>query len=98
MASFFHVTDNLYLVKTPELGVSGISYIEKFFDPSLLKTELAGKKFNPDKDHDAASEYGKFAFADKVVRPNAGTIDFSGFAPLLDRIVAAIDHYKPPVI
>lgn len=93
---FFHITDNLYLVKTPEKGASGASCIEDFFDPWLLATEIDGKKFNPKKDHGADGEYGKFIFAEKVVRPNASTINFANFAPLLQRIVAVIDHYKPP--
>ncbi len=93
---FFHITDNLYLVKTPETGASGASCIEDFFDSALLATEVDGKKFNPKKDHGADGEYGKFVFAEKVVRPNAGTINFADFAPLLQRIVAVIDHYQPP--
>jgi len=94
--SFYHVTDNLYLIKTPEMGASGVSRIEDFFDQGLLKTEIDGKKFNPSKEHGADGEYGKHVFAEKVVRPNAAKIDFSGFAPLLERIVAVIDHYTPP--
>lgn len=96
---FFHITDNLYLVKTPEHGTVGMSCIEKGFELSLLATELNGKKFNPDKEHEADGEYGKFVFAERVVRQNAGTINFSGFTPLLERIVAVIDHYSasPPV-
>lgn len=90
---FFHVTDNLYLVKTPEKGATDASCIEDFFEPALLATKLGGKKFNPKKDHGADGEYGKFLFAEKVVRPNAGTINFAGFAPLLDRVVAVIDDY-----
>lgn len=93
---FFHVTDNLYLVKTPERGETGASCIEDFFERGLLATELEGKKFNPRKDHGAAGEYGKFVFAEKVVRPNASTIDFKGFAPLLERIIAVMDGYAPP--
>ena len=93
---FFHITDNLYLVKTPEKGATGASCIENLFEPALLATELDGKKFNSNKEHGADSEYGKFLFAEKVVRPNAGTINFTGFAPLLQRIVAAIDHYTAP--
>ena len=89
--------DNLYLVKTPEIGQDGTSCIEDFFPQSLLKTELDGKTFNPNKDHGADGEYCKFHFADQVVRPNAGKIDFSGFVPLLKRIAAVIDHYVPPV-
>ncbi len=93
---FFHITDNLYLIKTPQLQGKQMSCIEDFFDPVLLATELDGKKYNPKKDHGADGEYGKYVFAEKVVRPKAGTIDFSGFAPLLDRIVAVIDDYVPP--
>ena len=96
-ALFFHVTDNLYLIKTPEKGSKGISCIEDCFDSSLLQTELDGKKFNPsDKDFDPNSEYDKWVFAKKVVQPNAATINFAGFAPLLERIVAVIDDYTPP--
>ena len=93
---FFHVTDNLYLVKTPERGSSGKSFIEEFFELSLLETKIGGKKFNPYKKHEADGEYGKYVFAEKVVRPHADKIDFSGFVPLLERIVAVIDHYSPP--
>jgi RNA-directed DNA polymerase len=93
---FFHITDNLYLVKTPEEGPSGISFIEELFEPSLLLTKIDGKKFISDKEHDADGEYGKFVFAEKVVRAHADKIDFSGFVPLLERIVAVIDHYSPP--
>ena len=95
-APFFHVTDNLYLAKTPEQGPDGVSCIENFFDASLLKTELEGKKFNPDDKINTDSEYGKLLFAKQVVQPKAATIDFTGFAPLLERIVAVIDDYAPP--
>ncbi len=91
---FFHIADNLYLVKTPEQGADGISRIESFFDPKLLQTKLDGKTFNPDKDHGADDEYGKYVFAEKVVRANADKVDFSGFTPLFKRIAAVIDHYK----
>ena len=42
--------------------------------------------------------YGKVRFAEKVVSPNRATIDFSGFAPLLDRLAAVIADYQnaPP--
>jgi hypothetical protein len=30
------------------------------------------------KEHGADGEYGKFIFAEKIVRPNADTIDFTG--------------------
>lgn len=94
---FFHITDNLYLVKTPELGKNNSSCIEDLFDPALLKFSLDGKKFNPKCDKETTAEFGKSLFAERVVRPNADTIDFSGFAALLDRIVKVIDHYTAPI-
>jgi hypothetical protein len=95
---FFHLTDNLYLVKTPELGGLGLSKIENFFDAALTNTKLGGKTFNPTNASVADNEYGKHVFAEKVVRPNADKIDFSKFAQMLARIVAVIDHYKPPAL
>jgi len=37
--------------------------------------------------------YGKVIFAERVVRQQAGTIDFSGFDPLLTRIDAVMEDY-----
>jgi retron-type reverse transcriptase len=93
---FYHITDNLYLVKTPEKGNGQKSCIEDCFPVTLLATKLNGKSFNPAKESGSDGEYGKHVFAEKVVRPNAGTVDFSGFEPLLKRLVAVIDDYKPP--
>jgi RNA-directed DNA polymerase len=91
---FYYLGLNLYLVKTPEgAAAPHMSCIETFFDPALLATVLDGKTFDPDKEHDEAGKYGKAIFAARVIEPNAATIDFSGFAPLLDRIVAALDHH-----
>ncbi len=90
---FYFVNYNLYIVKTPEIGPTGRSCIENFFDPLLLATTLGGKSFNPDNDIDTEKEYGKFAFADRVVRPNAESADFALFRPLLDRIIAVLDDY-----
>lgn len=91
---FYHLWKNLYLIKTPEKVGDGISCIEDSFDPALLKTVLGGKTLNLHKEHEAPNEYGKFIFAEQVVKPHLATIDLSGFEPILDRIVAAIDHYK----
>ena len=94
---YFRVTENLYLVKTPELGGGGKSHVECFFEPSLLRTKLEGKMFNQSADMDPETEYGKAIFAERVVRPNATKIKFDGFMPLLARVVAAIEDYSPPV-
>jgi RNA-directed DNA polymerase len=90
---FYHIVHNLYLVKTPEH--SGASCIEDLFPIALLSKELNGKKFNPsNKKIDPQNEYSKEVFAKSVVKPHAAAIDFSGFAPLLERIVKVLQHHK----
>jgi len=95
---FYRLAPNLYLIKTPEIGSKGTSCIENLFEPALLKTILDGKKFDPNKKHGEAGKYGKARFAEKVVQPQKDKINFSKFADLLDRIVAALDDYaaNPP--
>jgi RNA-directed DNA polymerase len=95
---FYRLADNLYLVKTPETGAKGITCIEDFFDKSLTATKIDGKVFDPDKKHGEAGKYGKVVFAEKVVRPNVATINFSKFERLLDRLTAVLDDYgaNPP--
>jgi retron-type reverse transcriptase/5S rRNA maturation endonuclease (ribonuclease M5) len=90
--AFYHLTHNLYLIKTPEAGDKGISCIEDCFDDSVKATILEGKSFNPDKP-DPTKEYGKVPFAEKVVVSKADHISWKEFGPLLTRITAAIDHY-----
>ena len=91
--SFFRITGNLYYVKTPRIDGHAESKIEDFFEPALSKIKLNGKSFNPEKIHGEEDEYGKAAFAEKVVRRNAKEINFTGFASVLRRLVAVIDDY-----
>lgn len=91
---FYFITDNLYLVKTPENGKSTGTCIEDLFDDSTRATKINGKSFNPSKSFESNSEYGKVVFAEQVVRANAETLNFAGFTQLLQRIVAVIEHYK----
>ena len=95
---FYRLAANLYLIKTPEIGPKGTTSIEDLFDPALLKTALDGKVFDPKKGHGESGKYGKARFAEKVVQPQKDSIDFSKFAGLLDRIVAALADYadNPP--
>jgi retron-type reverse transcriptase len=93
---FYHVTHNLYLIKTPEILPEGTSCIESFFSSQLKATVLDGKNFNPDNNFSAATEYGKAAFAERVVVPQAAKIDWTPFTVLLDRIAAVLAHYKCP--
>lgn len=97
-APFYHLSHNLYLIKTPESAVAKKhqSCIEDLFDPALLGTILNGCKFNPDKDHDAPGEYGKAVFAKNVIAKNVKTVDFSNFDQIFDRIIAVLNHYSAP--
>ena len=74
--------------------------IEDFFSKSVLNQKLNGKSFNPGsvaKPFNAAKEFGKYLFAEKIVRPQQATINFSKFKPLLARVVMAIDDYASKV-
>lgn len=92
---FYHLCHNLYLIKTPEKPPTGETMIESLFEPAVLNSNLDGKTFNLTNNNSASNEVGKTAFAD-FVRTNASKIKFDGFVDLLSRIVAVLDHYKPP--
>jgi len=91
---FYHLGGHLYLIKTPMKGGDGSSYIENFLPDAALQTLIEGKSFSPNKEHQAPNEYGKVILAEKVVRPNAAVIDFSGFESILARIDAVIEDYE----
>ncbi len=94
---FIYVGWNLYVVPTPKGPSGGDTMIEDFFPKTVRDQKVDGKKFNPGKNLDPAKEYGKYRFAEKVVRPQQTTINFDRFKPLLKRIVLAIDDYKTKV-
>jgi RNA-directed DNA polymerase len=96
--SYIHVVRNLYVVATPITAPAKESKIEDFFPQDTLKTLIGGKRFNPSNDYDVDTEYGKADFAFKIVEPNAATIDFSGFAILLQRIVEVIHHHDEKIV
>jgi RNA-directed DNA polymerase len=93
--AYTHVVKNLYLVPTP-LPVGGNeSKVEDFFDAGIKSKVIAGKSFSTDNDYDRAKFYGKADFADLVVTPNAKTIDFSRFVPMLQSLAQVIaEHAK----
>lgn len=92
-SSFYYLGDNLYLIKVPEGSPPKEKEIEDLFDAALLATKIDGKPFDPKKEHGDDTAYGKVIFAEKVVRPNAATIDFSRFSDLLSRIDQCLTHY-----
>jgi RNA-directed DNA polymerase len=85
---------NLYAMATPLLGGAHESKIEDFFEPATKATVSDGKSFDDSNDVNATTHYGKKVFAYGVaygvVRPNADTINFNGFRPLLTNLVSAI--------
>jgi len=87
-----YIGQNLYVLPTP-LGKEKHSMIEDLFDPTLLKTVLDGKTFNPSDKSNSATEYSKNHFSKYVVKANQKTIDFSGFEPLLNSIVKIITNH-----
>ena len=92
--SFVHVVKNLYAVPTPLGAGAASSAIEDFFDAGTKATPIGGKTFVDGKSFDVDKHYGKKVFAHKVVRAKAGTLDFTGFRPLLANLVAVIKKHK----
>jgi RNA-directed DNA polymerase len=73
------------------------SKIDDFFDAATKATPYNGKTFHDGPGFDGTKHIGKQIFAHRVVRPNAATINFEGFKPLLDNIAAIIKtHLAPP--
>lgn len=91
---FYYLGDNLYLVKIPEGTPPHSREIEELFQPEVLETKIGGKSFDLKKEHGDETAYGKVKFAEEVVKPNASTIDFSGFFDLLSRIDQCLSHYS----
>lgn len=91
--AFTRICHNLYVVPTPLTLLGGHTMIEDFFPKAVRHETLNGKKFNPGKTFDAATEYGKYLFAEKIVRANQAKIDFRKFEPILKRLVAAVQDY-----
>ena len=88
------VHDNLYVVLTSPTG-GARHCIEDFFDPVFMKTALAGKTINYTSKPNDPNQISKAWFAEKVVKPNAKTINFNGFRILLDVIADAIAKHVP---
>ncbi|MEI9411679.1 retron Ec67 family RNA-directed DNA polymerase/endonuclease [Mesorhizobium salmacidum] len=91
---WFHWDKNLYIVPIPKVG--GVDTpIERLFPQALLDAPFDGKAFDiTNSEKDGSKFFGKKVFATKVVAANKGTINFSGFDPLLATVVEVIEHHK----
>jgi RNA-directed DNA polymerase len=89
---YYHIAQGLYVVPTPKLNGVPESKIEDFFPAVTLSETLEGKKFNAENEELKVDEYGKHYFAEYVIKKKQGSIDFSGFKPLLDVISTIVSQ------
>jgi len=92
-----HVFENLYILLSSPFG-GGKHCIEDCFTPATLATKLGSKSFSKDNNFDANLYYGKEWFAEKVVKPNSGSIDFTGFSGILSSIQSIVITHSAKVI
>ncbi|RKE34754.1 RNA-directed DNA polymerase [Paraburkholderia sp. BL23I1N1] len=86
---FYHISDNFYVVAIPRLGGKSTT-IEDFFEPAVLQTKLGTKVFSGKDGFDPATQYGKHYFAEYIVKKGQAGINFKGFHPILERLVAVL--------
>lgn len=90
---FYPIHGNLYVVPLPLQGKAEAD-IESFLPPATVSAILAGKKlFNGTTGFDPAVHMAKAVLADRIVKHPPGAVDFTGFAPILEAIVAVQDDY-----
>lgn len=92
-APFTQIVKNLYILPTPLKTGQQESKIEDFFDAATKGTVIGGKTFSDKNDLDDTKHYGKWVFAEQVVAPQAKTIDFLGFVPLLENLSLLIQNH-----
>lgn len=92
---FYFICHNLYLVPTPLLPGKKTSMIEDFFEPKVKETKLGGKSLNLNSTgFDNRTEYGKYLFAEQVVKKNEEKINFDGFKPILTQVIAVVNEHS----
>lgn len=96
-APFIHVIGNLYVVPTPFDSDGGQTDIECFFTEETLSKVVDGRKFSKKAKDNSDKFYNKATFSIDVVAKDSKNIEFKKFRPLLNRIVAAIDHYAAKI-
>lgn len=85
---FYHLEENLYLVKVPEGDPPEERAIEKLFDENTL----------PPNASDSSTSSWKMEFAKETVVPGVAKINFEEFKELLVRINKVLKNYKSPSI
>ena len=87
---FYNFVDNLYIMFAPEIEDKAIEYL---FDEETLNTTLNGKVFSRSNKTDNKNEYGKYIFAEKVIKAKQKEINFNGFKPVFDKVKLIINEY-----
>lgn len=91
---FSHFAANLYVANVPSISDHEETAIEDLFDKKILETKIDGKTFSRKVKIDTNTEYGKYVFAEKVVKANQNAINFDGFKKILDRFKQVIEDYN----
>ncbi len=72
--------------------------MEQLFDPVVLKTKLGGRQLDlTNKEPDGKTFYSKNEFSIQVIQKKQTSINFDGFKPLLNAIVAVQLDYANKV-
>lgn len=95
MPMSLRIHQNLYVVRTPLAAGIFESCMEDMFDALTLSEVVDGRRFSKENEHDTSTHYGKNTFAERVVKKNAGRIDFSGFSDILDEVSNIVNKYSP---
>jgi hypothetical protein len=92
-APFYFVYENLYVVPVPKIG-GAFTAMEQLFESSVLTTTLNGRQLDlTNKEPEGSKFYSKNEFSIEVVQKKQATLNFVGFKPLLDAIVAVQKDY-----
>jgi retron-type reverse transcriptase len=90
---YYFVYENLYLVAVPKVG-GAFTAMEQLFEPEILNTKLNGKTLDlTNKEIDGRKFYSKNDFSIEIIQKKQKSINFGGFKPLLDAIVAVQIDY-----
>jgi hypothetical protein len=80
-------------VAVPKIG-GAFTAMEQLFEPKILNTKLNGKTLDlTNKQTDGKTFYSKNDFSIEIIQKKQQSIDFSGFKPLLDAILAVQTDY-----
>jgi RNA-directed DNA polymerase len=90
---YYFVYQNLYVVTVPKIS-GAYTAMEQLFESKVLETKLNGRELDlTNKEPDGKKFYSKNEFSIEVIQKGQSTINFDGFKPLLDAIVAVQTDY-----